>query len=299
MVGIASHRRIKKMASLGRTAACLAGCGIAVLALPACKQTPIVPDTLNPPAINTTEVPDYAELVSRYNANADALQQLWARTKVELRWRDEKDRARRESGDGQLLFERPLNTAMTVEVLGDVKMWAGSDENGFWLFDLLGDRTAYFGAYDMPLARPLPWPVQPEAVPYLLGLMPIDPDHRPSAPEVELFNGYCIIEPPALNLRMQLHPVTGRPTRIDFIDASGQSVLRCILSEEVQVETQNGSTAVLPGKAEVYPVGEESRMTLDIRRASTDSKRIQSKFFRFDTLSRSLKPDEVIDLNQP
>lgn len=300
MIDHASRRRcFTTRGRVRRIAGLIPALCLGAVALPGCKQTPIVPDTLNPPAIDTAVAPDYADLVGRYNANAKALEKVWARTKVELRWRDEKGRARRESGDGQLLFERPLNTAMTVEVLGDVKMWAGSDEQGFWLFDLLGDRTAYYGAYGKPLAHPLPWPVQPEAVPYLLGLMEIDPRKRPAPPEVELLNGYCIIEPPELNLRLQLHPVTGRPTRIDFIDESGQSVLRCLLTDEIQVEIDGGGSGVLPGKAEVYPVGEESRMTLDIRRASTDAKRVQGKFFRFDTLSRSLKPDEVIDLNQP
>lgn len=203
----------------------------------ACTPGPIVPDDLNPPAVQTptSEVPDYEELVGRYNANAAALERVWARTKVEMRWRDAKNRARRESGDGRLIFERPLNTAWTVEVLGDVKLWAGSDVNGFWVFDLLDERRAYYGEYGKPMAQPLPVPVQPEAVPYLLGLMPIDASRRPSAPEVEVFNGYFVIEPPGLNLRLMLDPVTARPVRIDLTDPAGASALTCILTGEVAV----------------------------------------------------------------
>ena len=95
-----------------------------------------MPPSLVPPAIETGEVPTYQELVERYNANAARVERLWARTNVEMRWRTDRGKARRESGDGRLVFRRPLDTAMTVEVLGDTKLWAGSDASGFWVFDL-------------------------------------------------------------------------------------------------------------------------------------------------------------------
>ncbi|MEM9915557.1 MAG: hypothetical protein AAF911_11390 [Planctomycetota bacterium] len=266
-----------------------------------CVTDPIVPVDLNPPAIETpvAEVPDYAELVGRYNANAAALERVWARTKVELRWRDAKDRNRRESGDGRLIFERPLNTAWTVEVLGDVKLWAGSDVNGVWVFDLLDDRRVYYGAYGQPLARPLPVPVQPEAVPYLLGLMPIDASRRPSPPEVELFNGYFVIEPPGLNLRLMLDPATARPVRIDLTDPSGASALTCILTGEVAVTSDIDAEVFLPEKAELYPQGDESRMTVTFRSATSNADKIKRKWFDFEGLAKALKPKELIDLNQP
>lgn len=272
-----------------------------LLLLFGCKTGPIVPDDLNPPAIDTApaEVPDYAALVQRYNQNAAALDRVWARTKVEMRWRDEKDRKRRESGDGRLIFERPLNTAWTVEVLGDVKLWAGSNVNGFWVFDRLDDGRAYYGSYGKPLARPLPLPVQPEAVPYLLGLVPIDPDRRPQPPEVELFNGYFVIEPPTLNLRLMLDPATARPVRIDLTGPDGVSALSCILTGEVEVSSDEGPTAYLPGKAELYPQGDESRMTVTFKHATTNADKIKRKWFDFPGLVEAMKPDAVVDLNNP
>ncbi|MEM7624699.1 MAG: hypothetical protein AAF333_03620 [Planctomycetota bacterium] len=270
------------------------------LALVGCKTDPIVPDDLNPVPIDVIdggELPSYRELVQQYNQNGPALERVWARTKVELRWRDEKNRKRRESGDGRLIFERPLNTAWTVEVLGDIKLWAGSDSRGFWLFDRLNDGTAYYGQYDRPLARPLPLPVQPEAVPYLLGLMPLDPGRVPASPAVELFNGYCVIEPPGLNLRMMLDPQTARPVRIDLTDAAGASVLVCRLSGEVAVEREGSDPVTLPETAELYPVGDESRMTVKLKRPSTDESRFKPKLFDFERLAKSMKPKEVVDLN--
>ncbi|MBB6431145.1 hypothetical protein [Algisphaera agarilytica] len=244
-------------------------------------------------------MPNYAELVGRYNQNATALERVWARTKVEMRWRDGKNRKRRESGDGRLIFERPLNTAWTVELLGDVKLWAGSDVNGFWMFDLLDERRAYYGRYGQPLVQPLPLPVQPEAVPFLLGLMPIDASRRPSAPEVEVFNGYFVIEPPALNLRLMLDPVTARPVRIDLTDTTGGSVLTCILTGEIAVTNEAELEVYLPETAELYPQGDESRLTVTFKSATSNEDKIKRKWFDFDGLAKALKPKEVIDLNQP
>ncbi|MEM1107352.1 MAG: hypothetical protein AAGH99_01530 [Planctomycetota bacterium] len=267
-----------------------------------CARGPIVPENLNPVPIENAviELPSYAELVGRYNANASGLERVWARTKVEMRWRNEKGRARRESGDGRLIFERPLNTAWTVEVLGDPKLWAGSDTNGFWVFDLLDERRAFYGAYGKPLARPLPLPVQPEAVPYLLGLIPIDPDRRPAAPEVELFNGYFVIEPPGLNLRMLLDPDTARPVRIDLTDPAGGSVLTCVLTGSIEVTNEASDDVFLPKTAEVYPRGEgqESRMTVTFRSATTNEDKVKRKWFDFEGLSKALKPKTVVDLNK-
>lgn len=293
--------RISSIGVHPRSFAALLGLSLLLVAA-GCKTDPIVPDELNPEPINVIsadELLDYADLVTRYNQNAAALERVWARTKVELRWRNDKGRKRRESGDGRLIFERPLNTAWTVEVLGDIKLWAGSDADGFWLFDKLDDGRAYYGQYAKPLAQPLPLPVQPEAVPYLLGLMPLDPQRRPAAPEVELVNGYCVIEPPGLNLRLMLEPLTARPARIDLTDGAGQSVLVSRLSGELEVKRDGGETVVLPETAEFFPLGEESRMTVTLKRPSTDEAKFKSRLFNFQALVKSLKPKAVIDLNQP
>ena len=155
----------------------------ACAALTACKSpTPIVPDQLGPAPIETAAVPDYGDLVRAYNANAGAVDRVYVTTDVEMRWREDNGKARRESGDGRLIFRRPLDTALTVEVLGDVKVWAGSDDRAFWMFDLFDTKTAYHGDYSRPIRRRLPLPIQPEVMPYLLGLMPLDPDRRPRRP---------------------------------------------------------------------------------------------------------------------
>ena len=265
-----------------------------------CPSTPVVPERLGPAPIPAAAVPDYGDLVRTYNANAGAVDRVYVRTGVEMRWREPDGKARRESGDGRLIFRRPLDTALTVEVLGDVKVWAGSDDRAFWMFDLFDTKTAFHGDYSKPIRRRLPLPVQPEVMPYLLGLMPLDPDRRPAAPQVEMVDGYAVIEPPGLNLRMQMHPETGRPARVELTDAGGASFLTAVLSGELEVppSSATGSSTVLPGKIELYPVGDESRMTVELKSAR-DPTRIRGTWFRFEDLRKKLRPAKVESLNQP
>ena len=272
----------------------------ALIAAGCATPTPIVPRDINPaPPIVTQTVPDYGDLVRAYNVNASAVDRVYVKTGVEMRWREDSGRERRESGDGRLIFRRPLDTALTVEVLGDVKVWAGSDDRAFWMFDLIDTKNAYHGDYSKPILRRLPLPVQPEVMPYLLGLMPLDPDHRPAEPQVELVDGYAVIEPPGLNLRMQLHPDTGRPTRVDLTDARGVSFSSAVLTGELEVppSSATGSTATVPAKIELYPRGGESRMTVTLK-AARDPARIRGTWFRFENLRKKLRPKHVESLNE-
>ena len=97
-------RRSRSAVGLRAAAVAMAG-GFALLG---CKADgPIVPENLNPQPIDSVtreDIPDYADLVQRYNQTAASLPRVWARTDVELRWRNEKGKARRESGDGRLIF---------------------------------------------------------------------------------------------------------------------------------------------------------------------------------------------------
>lgn len=292
------HPPTRRRKTLRRTAhgVCLL---LSLATLSGCKTaTPIVPERLGPAPIQTTDVPDYGDLVRAYNANAGAVDRVYVKTGVEMRWREDNGRERRESGDGRLIFRRPLDTALTVEVLGDVKVWAGSDDRAFWMFDLIDTKTAYHGDYSKPIRRRLPLPIQPEVMPYLLGLMPLDPDHRPAEPQVELVDGYAVIEPPGLNLRMQLHPDTGRPTRVDLTDAQGASFLSAVLTGELEVppSSATGSGAIVPAKIELYPRGDASRMTVTLKTAR-DPSRIRGTWFRFEDLRTKLRPGKVESLN--
>ena len=87
--------------------------------------------------------------------------------------------------------------------------------------------------------------------------------------------------------------------RIDLTDDAGRSVAVCLLKGDLTIENPGGEDAVMAESAELYPVGEESRMTLTLSKATTDAAKVQGRWFRFDTLNAALKPESVVDLNAP
>ena len=270
------------------------------VSLAGCEHKPIVPDDLMPPQIDTANVPAFSDLIHRYNAPLEGVEGVFARTDVEVAWVSERGKPRRESGDGKLLFRRPLDTGVSVEAFGQTLMWAGSNNDYYWLFsELQDDGRLQFGQHRLlghPGSGRLDLPIQPDTVPFLLGLMPLDPQAVPPPPSVELVNGYYLIEPLGLPLRMLLDPETARPVRVDLVDALGKSAVICRLDGAVRVQ---GTDLDLPERIDIYPVGREARMTLGLRSATADPKKLKDRLFDLDVLRGYYKPEVVVDLDAP
>ena len=66
---------------------------------------------------------------------------------------------------------------------------------------------------------------------------------------------------------------------------------------EVPPSSVSGSSAILPGKIELYPQGDESRMTVKLKSAR-DPSRIRGTWFRFEDLRSKLRPGKVESLNE-
>lgn len=252
-----------------------------------------------------TEVPSYRELAERYNANLAKLDQLWTSSVVAIRWVDEDGKKQFEQGEGHFIFVPPKRVALTVGKLGDVLLWAGADEQRYWLFDLGQSGKAYVGRHEnagKACSQPLPLPVLPSNVPYLLGLLPLDLEQASVAPPVEMLDGQYLIEPPGLRLRMLLDPATALPTRVDIVGDSGNSVVIAQLSNFDTMEAEGlppGQAAKIARRAVVTAVGEDASLSLTLSGA-TDGKRfekINPKAFDFDVLLKAHRPGEVVVLD--
>ena len=277
------------------------------LTLTGCKPAqPIVPETLLPDTIdNVAPLPEYSELIERYNATTAPLVRVWAEAHVDLVWLDEKGKRKSEHGDGRFMYVAPDKVALEIQEFGK-GFWAGSDGERYWLFDLQDQRIVYVGRFDLldQLDEGVfPLPVLPTDLLYVLGLVPIDPDRIPDAPAVELVNGYYLIEPPGLGLRMLLNPESARPLRVDLLDQEGNSAVKCVLSKPAKLERspdmEGLPTPVMPSVVEVYVLNEEARMTLKLKALTTEGRRIRDSHFDFDTLKKVYKPDQVVDLDAP
>jgi hypothetical protein len=276
-----------------------------LLLLPSCKPAqPIVPDNLLPkPIVNEAPLPDYGELVGRYNATTAPLTRIWAEARVDLEWIDEMGDRKSEHGDGRFMFVSPDHVALEVQEFGK-GFWAGGDGERYWLFDLQDQRTAYVGRFDhldQLEDDAFPLPVKPSDLLYVLGLIPIDVDNAPESPAVERVAGHYLIEPPGLGVRMLLHPDTARPVRVDILNKAGESAVKCILSEPANVKTKTdaggGLKPVISTRVDVYVLGEEAHMTLRLKSATTDGTQIRDAHFNFDTLLKVYKPDEIVELD--
>lgn len=253
-------------------------------------------------------VPSYAEVVRRYNQRVAGLGRLWASTDVKIRWIDEGGKYRSEEGGGNLVLVRPRRVALKVGKLGQTGLWAGSNEERYFLFDAYERDTVWVGRHEnagKPCSEPLPLPVPPEAVGWLWGVMTL-----PMAGRVErLADGYLLVEPAGANVRMLLHPGTLLPVRVDLTDARGYSVLTCRLSEYGPVEltgVPEGRWPMVARVVDCYPLsdgggegGGASRLTMALSNMSDGVKgnKINDRAFDFDTLLRVLKPKTVVDLD--
>ena len=278
-----------------------------------CKR----PDRLDPNAngyqspITAADI-TYAELVERYNPTVEAFGTLWARTDVDMEWVDiDKDgdrKYRSESGDGKFIMRGARETALTVEKLGKIYLWAGSNAEQYWLFDRVDsdNKTAYVGAFEklaQPGRRPYPLPVRPEMVPYLMGLMPLPPAEAlgEQVPPIDLYDGQYLVDLRALGMRMLIDSETFRPTRVDLTNAAGFSMLTSKLSGSFRVEVDGVPKDERPTiceKAEVYVSGYESRLTVSLDFATTSTRKVRDPMFDFEMLKKALKPDQVVDLDQ-
>lgn len=251
----------------------------------------------------------YAELARRYNEKIESFDSLWARTKIEIAWaevdKEGNKQSRNESGDGKIMLRQPNDTAMVVEKVGKILLWAGSNEQYYWLFDLVdGDnKTVYVGAFDKldaPGRRAFPLPVRPDAVPLLLGVTPLPTaDTLEVVPPVDLINGQYMIELPGQRLLISRRNY--RPTRVDLTDAKGFSVLTCKLDGDFPVEVEGVESNRLPiicDKADVFVSGYESRLTIKFVFATADPRRVRDTFFSLDALDKGLKPDRLEWLDQ-
>lgn len=261
----------------------------------------------------------YTELAKQYNAAIKPMTQLWSRADIDIEWievdEDGDRKFRSESGNGKFIMRQGRtvkDTAMTVEKLGKIYLWAGSNQRIYYLFDRVdGDhKKLYVGKHmhvkfldSEPQTEPkaFPLPIHPRTVPRLLGLVKLPEAIFPeTGTTVDLYRDQYLLNYPEANLRMLIDPATFRPTRVDLTDSEGYSVLTAKLSGQLEVEADRAlpSPPLICDKAEVYVAGYETRFTLDFQSATTSSRKIRDQMFDLDALKKALKPDRVIDLDQ-
>ncbi|MBL1216173.1 MAG: hypothetical protein D8M59_01610 [Planctomycetes bacterium] len=146
------------------------------------------------PADDAIVIPTYEELAASQNGRVGKITSYWARGTFEVKWREADGSTRTEIGDGHLVFKPPNRIALTLSKLGEEFLWAGCDDERFWLFLGGDDSIGYVGRNENvshPAADLLPLPVHPLDLLELLGLFALPDasnpaDRLPPTPEVVL-----------------------------------------------------------------------------------------------------------------
>lgn len=248
-------------------------------------------------------MPEYRELVQRYNRQLEHFDQLWARAEVELTYYNQRGRRKTESGDdSRLMLVMPSKVALSVGKLGQEILWAGCDGEQYWVFDLTEDKQAWIGRADRAIAADadaaLPVPVSPARLPQLLGVTKLDADAKPLPPEVEWAAGRYVIEPPGTGTRISIHPQSYLATRVDLIDEAGRSLMHSRLSEHGKVEmpgVPQEQWPVVARRIEIRLAQDRRELRLQLSDLSDGRQRsrIKARLFDLPTLLRTFEPREV------
>ena len=213
----------------------------AVLSLVACTPQTVDNDPKSP-----GELPTYRELVDRYNANIERLDQMWCTAAVEMNWRDEDGEERYQQGDGVVMMILPDRLALSISKFKTL-FWMGCDKERYWFIDLQRkeDHKAYFGRHEMidaGIAADLPIAVRASRLPLLLGLLKMDPEPASGITgTVQYQTGMYVIEPPDISARIVLDPKTALPVSVELLDVDGNPAIVSSLSDPGRVATANMS----------------------------------------------------------
>ncbi|QDU71309.1 hypothetical protein [Mucisphaera calidilacus] len=265
-----------------------------------CKSRPVevVPFGLPVPLEDAPPPPSYALAASMHNERIANIDRLWAATDLKLEWIEDEEH-KIEQGSGNLLLIRPDQIALTIGKLGHVRLWAGMNPTADYLFDLRGDGVVYI--HRRPDGRPadifspdLPVPLQPRDVPWLLGIMPL-----PETGNIEVVNGYWLLEPEGVPTRLLLNPHDLTPFRIDRIGPDGTSSILAIHSNFLPVDGIPGPTTLMARRLQIVENGKEARIDLDLDRlrgGQQAQRKLRPAAFDLDRLIKSHEPGEVVEL---
>ena len=205
---------------------------ILLTGLTGCGSTPQVTVPLayqKPPQA----MPTYRQLAVDHNKHVAGLSRVWSKVNIDVTYRDEDGKTKKESGDeSTLMIALPQNVALSFGKFGlGTLLWAGSDEQHFWFFDLIGEKSMLFGSHaslNHVNIRNLPLQVRPADIPMLLGLLPLDPDAQST---VGWERGYLTIQPNNGPVKMLIDPVSHAVRQVIIFSPNGRPAVVSTLNK--------------------------------------------------------------------
>jgi hypothetical protein len=246
-------------------------------------------------------------MVAAHNERVADLRELHADGVIELRWVDEQGREHFEPQVNAKLWMRlPRRTALRAEKLGEVLFWLGSNDEGYWLFDQMGDETVLYrgehglvaaGAEEQPLL------IRPLALVDLMGLTEVEPPA-----EGELFDR-VIVENDLYVLaavgaggpmRIAFDPAAGgRAVRVESLGPGGEVMLASTLRRHDSVKTPDLSQLAWPEMPTLIDITDPAGRIAVKLGLSDMSVKTRDAVFDFDRLVEHFQPERLVEDGEP
>lgn len=269
-----------------------------------------------PPPDNgqTRPPPAAAALIAMHNRNVSRIDTLWARSVLQVEWVDDKGKTRLEQGEGHLTLDLPSKSALTIGKIGEVKLWAGSDDEHYWLFDTINVSTLYLGRRDgdspasvaanAPKVAQSPLPVNTTDMPQLLGIVPIAADAEAT---VSGEGGLHVLTIPAARIRYYFNPkhyisdpANYLPSRIELLDDKGEPAVIASLTNAAFTAADNAALGPLVStRIEVALPARQSRLVLHLHDPSAEADKVKDKMFDLEFLKRLMAPRDILHIVPP
>ncbi|MEM7227936.1 MAG: hypothetical protein AAF432_03890 [Planctomycetota bacterium] len=256
-----------------------------------------------PPIVDAAPTVSYDDVRLAYNARVDQLTEIYSRGVVELKWRDEAGKQHVEPQvDLDMWINLPRHTSFRLEKLGEVLLWAGSDAERFWLFDMLEAPTALVvgdhasrGAGDESLR------IAPLLVLDMMGLAHL-PDRAGVAKPVTMVDDSWRVETVTdeRHLVIYLDAETQRPRAVELLGDDGQIRARSIISREARLEIRGVISLNQPFVPSLIDIDvDDGAMSMKIALGEPTADGIESELnvvFDRNRLAQSLRPDEIVEI---
>lgn len=248
------------------------------------------------------------EVVSRVNANAQAIPTLWARHYFAGRVVDEKGHAEFLNAEGILLVYKPGKMRLVARKVETTIFDLGTDGERFWMIVPERADTMWWG-WNRNIGRPCAKaiPLQPESLLQVLGIGEFDTDFtRPPVPVMRFSaadDAYVFVWNQPYRQRwaavkeVWYDRQTLRPRRVIVYDENGRAVLEATLERHERVEVEGKDRGQWPWVATLYNLSfpeSGSKITLTLRDMRLENEGVPAEgSIRFPDPKRSGASKEV------
>lgn len=249
------------------------------------------------------ETPTASVLIESHNQRIQHLETMHARGVVQLEWIDGDGRERSEPQvDLEVWIDRPSRTAFRFDKFGEVYLWAGSDDQRFWLFDLTGEpRHLTIGQHDqaLRLQTDAVFAVRPLTLLDLLAVLPMDLERVIAGVARDDQSDAWVLTASSDSgvIRYFFSGRPYRPVRVELLDDAGELALEASF-ERFETVVLSDRSIDAPQMAEIIRVRDgagQASMDIFFDEITDGNTTELSRVFDLDRLRRALRPDVVED----